>query len=175
MIEISIFRVLDKLESAIRKSPRIPLTNNILIDGEKLLGILGKMREGLPEEMKQARWVSKENQRILAEAQAKSETIILEAKDEAKRLVENSEIVRQAREDAEEINRGAINSAKALQARVNQYAREVLSGIESELGRIVDLVGKAKERMSTEESTINAPIVKETTSMESQQQMLVGG
>ena len=174
MGNISIFRVLDKMETAVRKSPRVPLTNYIMIDCEKLLGILEKMRISLPEEMKQARWVNKENQRILAEAQAKGENIINEAKAEAVRLVSTNEIVRQAKEQAARVTEEAKELAQAMKKQADDYAKGVLSGIESELNRITALVAKAKEQMQTQEQAS----ISETNSLpaksEEPQQMLIG-
>lgn len=174
MGNISIFRVLDKMETAVRKSPRIPLTNQIMIDSEKLLGILEKMRTSLPEEMKQARWVNKENQRILAEAQAKGENIINEAKAEAARLVATSEIVRQAKEQAARVTEEAKELAQAMKKQADDYAKGVLSGIESELSRITALVGKAKEQMQTSEQIAVSEANSLPAKSEEPQQMLIG-
>lgn len=163
------------MESAIRKSPRVPLTSQVIMDSEKLLGILEKLRAGLPEEMKQARWVNKENQRILADAQAKAETIIMEAKDEALRLVSNSEIVRQAKDQAAKITEEAVISAKALRTQADEYAKGVLIAMEAELTRILVLVGKAKEQMRPVEPALSLESVNQIQKTEEPQQMLIGG
>ena len=162
------------METAVRKSSRIPLTNFIMIDSEKLLGILEKLRSSLPVEMKHARWVNKENQRILAEAHAKGENIIAESKAEAARLVATSEIVRQAKEQAAKLTEEAMESARTLQKQADEYAKGVLSGIETELTRITALVGKAKEQMNTVEQTPTSSANMLPLKSEEPQQMLIG-
>ena len=45
------------------------------------------MRATIPEEIKQARWIVKERQEMLAEAKREAERIVKEARDQQQRLV----------------------------------------------------------------------------------------
>jgi len=127
-----IYHVLEKIENAVYNSRKIPLFPNYsLIKRDKILNLIEKTRNNLPEEMKRARWVSKENQRIIQEAQVKageivreaevrSKELMREAKEESRRLLDKEAIVVNAKSRAEEI----LSEAKSEAERLLTDARE---------------------------------------------------
>lgn len=151
---MSTHRVLDQVEVAIRNALHIPLTGLAVIDGDRVLSILEKVRNTLPEELKQARYLTQENQRIIREAQEKADAILAEAEEEAARRVAESEILKVAREQAEELTRRAKRTAKEMREEAEAYARDVLAGLESELDRLAAIVrnGKSKLERTPEEA-----------------------
>ena len=69
---------------------RVPFSGRLLVDEEKLLDIIDRMRVAVPEELKHARRIIQEQERLLSEAQGRvqqalSEEGMLEA-IEAERL-----------------------------------------------------------------------------------------
>lgn len=148
MVEISVFRVLDKLEEAIRKSPRIPLTSIAFIDAEKILSLIERMRTSLPEELKHAKWVSKENQRILQEAQEKADSIIKSTEEEFMRKISESEIIKVAKEQAEEYSRRAKLEIQDMRNEANKYVHDIFLGLEKELCRIIEVLHKSREKLN---------------------------
>lgn len=154
----STFRVLDQLESVIRKCARIPLTSQIFIDADRLLSILEKFRTSLPEELRQAHYLTQENHRILREAHEKGEAIVAEAAREAQAKVQESEITRMAQEHAEEliaharveakeVRDNADAYAKEMREGLEAYARDVLGGLETELERLASIVHNNKGKL----------------------------
>lgn len=158
---MSTFRVLDQLEAILRRSLRIPLTGIILIDGERLLSILERVRISLPEELRQARYLTQENHRILREAQTKAEAIVATASEEAARRVEQSDIMKIAREQAEELNRRANQQAVEMREGVQAYARGILGALESELDRLTAVVRQSASKLEKTTSAPAAPPVSE--------------
>ncbi|MER3484708.1 MAG: hypothetical protein C4345_00740 [Chloroflexota bacterium] len=79
MSEIDILFLVDRLESLINAGQRVPFTNKIMIDEKECLDIIDQMRIVVPEEIKQARRVSQDRDRITAQAQAEAERIIKQA------------------------------------------------------------------------------------------------
>ena len=151
---MSTHRVLDQVEVAIRNSLHIPLTGLAVIDGDRVLSILERVRNTLPEELKQARYLTQENQRIIREAQEKADAILAEAEEEAARRVAESEILKVAREQAEELTRRAKRTAREMREEAEAYARDVLAGLECELDRLASIVrnGKSKLERTPEEA-----------------------
>ena len=126
-----IYHVLEKIENAIYNSRKVPMTNYSLIRRDKILNLIEKTRNNLPEEMKRARWVSKENQRIIQESQVKageiiresenrSKELMREAKEESKKLLDKEAIVVNAKDRANEI----MEQAKSEAERILTDARE---------------------------------------------------
>ena len=60
--------LIDKLDDLIHNARSVPLTDSVMIDREEIYDLLDQMRSTIPEEVKQARWIVKERQEMLAEA-----------------------------------------------------------------------------------------------------------
>src|SRR5207237_9639710 len=74
--------LVDRLENLIASSHRIPLTNQIRIKEVDILNIVDQMRTSIPDEIKQARRVIQEKERILAQAQADGSALLSTARNE---------------------------------------------------------------------------------------------
>ena len=59
--------LIDKLDDLVHNAKAVPLTDQVRIDREEIYDILDQMRATIPEEIKQARWIVKERQEMLAE------------------------------------------------------------------------------------------------------------
>ena len=73
---MEIMEIIDMMEETIEKSPTVPLSGKIVVDKEDLLDYIQEMRLVFPDEVKEAKWVKEERERILAEAQTRSETMM---------------------------------------------------------------------------------------------------
>ena len=57
----------------------VPFSAKIIVDKEEMLDLIKEIRLKLPDELKQAKWVKEERQRILAESQKEADGIVKEA------------------------------------------------------------------------------------------------
>ena len=73
---MEIFTLLETLEDMLEKSRNVPFSGKSVVDKEEILDIIKEIRLKLPEELKQAKWVKEERQRILVEAQNEADEII---------------------------------------------------------------------------------------------------
>src|SRR3712207_7472387 len=78
--------LIDKLDDLVHNAKQVPLTDQVRVDREEIYDILDQMRATIPEEIKQARWIVKERQEMLAEAKREAERIVKEARDQQQRL-----------------------------------------------------------------------------------------
>ena len=95
--------LIDKLDDLVHNAKAVPLTDQVRLDREEIYEILDQMRATIPEEIKQARWIVKERQEMLAEAKRECDRIIQEAREQAVREASQTEIVRLAERQAEDI------------------------------------------------------------------------
>src|SRR6266851_222625 len=102
--------LIDKLDDVVHNAKPVPLTDQVRVDREEIYDLLDQMRATIPEEIKQARWIVKERQEMLAEAKR----IVKEARDQQQRLVSQEEITRQAERAAEEIVEDANTRAREI-------------------------------------------------------------
>ena len=65
---MDVLALIDKLDDLVHNARAVPLTDQVRIDREAVYELLDQMRSTIPEEIKQARWIVKERQEMLAEA-----------------------------------------------------------------------------------------------------------
>src|ERR1019366_9226498 len=80
--------LIDKLDDLIHNARSVPLTDSVMIDREEIYDLLDQMRSTIPEEVKQARWIVKERQEMLAEAKQESERVLGEAREKAEQAAD---------------------------------------------------------------------------------------
>src|SRR2546430_9992265 len=103
--------LIDKLDDLVHNAKAVPLTDQVRIDREEIYDILDQMRATIPEEIKQARWIVKERQEMLAEAKREVDRLLAEAREQAVREASPTEILkipgRQAHENLHHAPGGA--------------------------------------------------------------------
>src|SRR6266571_3866398 len=77
--------LIDKLDDLVHNAKAVPLTDQVRIDREEIYDILDQMRATIPEEIKQARWIVKERQEMLAGARRGVDRLLAEARAQAVR------------------------------------------------------------------------------------------
>lgn len=130
---MDILSLVDRLENLITSSQRMPMTNRVLVREQEVLQMIDQMRAAVPEEIKQARRLNQERERLLAQAQAEASRIIAAAREEAERLINDEEMIHLASERAAEIEREAEERALQLRDGADAYAAETLRGLEEQL------------------------------------------
>ena len=130
---IDILHLVDRLETLLNKSWRLPFTSNVVIQEDAFLDIIDQMRISIPEEVKQARRISAERERLLEQAQEEADRIVTLAKEQAGGLANDHEVVKAAQARADEIVARAQHSVEAIKAEADTYVMEVLSNLEEQL------------------------------------------
>ena len=124
---MEIFTLLETLEDMLEKSRNVPFSGKCVVDKEE---IIKEIRLKLPEELKQAKWVKEERQRILVEAQNEADEIIKEAENRIISMIDEHEITRKAYEKKVEIIETANEMSREISKGTKEYADSVLAGIE---------------------------------------------
>jgi hypothetical protein len=133
--------LIDKLDDLIHNARPVPLTDQVRVDREEIYDLLDQMRATIPEEIKQARWIVKERQEMLAEAKREAERVVKEARDQQARLISDEEVYKQdARETERQIRLGA-----------EDYADEILSTLEVNLEKFLAAVRRGRDRLAGRE------------------------
>jgi len=139
--------LIDKLDDMVHNARTVPLTDSVMIDREEMYELLDQMRSTIPEEIKQARWIVKERQEMLAEAKSEAERIIAEATDRSARMASEEEIVRLADRQAKEIVEEAHEREREIRFGAEDYADEVLGNLEVNLEKFLAAVRRGRERL----------------------------
>lgn len=137
---MEIMEIIEALEDKIEHSFTIPFVGRGIIDKDALLDLLQEARIKYPDEMKQAKWVKDERQRIIADAQKEAAAIIKGAEDKIVAMVNEHEITKQAYETANQVVESAQDHAREIRLGANQYADGILHAIEEQLITTVETI-----------------------------------
>jgi len=144
---MEILSILETLEDLVEKSVSIPLTGKCLVDKEEILEIIKELRLKLPDDIKQAKWVKEERQRILMDAQKEASNLIKEAENSIASMVDEHEITQKAYEQANEIIAAAQKNAREIRLGTKEYADRVLSKVEEILTDTLEVIRTDRQEL----------------------------
>jgi cell division septum initiation protein DivIVA len=150
VVEIEIQHLVDRLESLLNESWRIPLTSNRIINEEEYLDIIDQMRITIPAGIKQAKRIQQERERIIAQAQEEAERIVTLAREQAANLTNEHEVLKTAEAKAEALLEQAQQQAEDIKAGADDYVIEVLSELEEQLMVFLTTVRNGLEAVQRE-------------------------
>lgn len=132
-VDVNIIELLEYLQDIVDKSPKVPMSGKIMLDKREILEVIDEIINYLPDQLKKAEWIMNEKERILNEAKKEYDSVKKETTNMMRKNVENHNIVKEARERAEEIIASAQRDAKAIRLGSRDYSDEILSQVDKEL------------------------------------------
>lgn len=121
--------MIDELEDVIAEGKRVPFSGRLLIDEDRVLDIIDRMRVAVPEELRQARRIIGEQERLISEAQERVQQVLQEQGLLAAIEAERARLLEQAEREA-----------RAVRAGADEYARQVLEELEQRLLKVITSV-----------------------------------
>lgn len=151
---MDILYLVDRLENLIATSRRMPLVNQIIIKESDILNIVDQLRTTIPDEIKQARRLIQDKERILAQAQADANALMARAREESEQAVNREGLLKAAEMRSQELVRRAEEEAEQLKNEADGYVVETLralhdhlSNIETDIGRSILSIEKGLESL----------------------------
>ncbi|HEY5505870.1 MAG TPA: ATPase [Coriobacteriia bacterium] len=144
---MDILALVDRIEEAMDSGRSVPLMRGRLVDIDKVYEIIDEVRANFPDELKQARWIVKERQEMLEEAEKEANRILEEARDRADAMAAEQEIVRRAAEQAAGILDDARQQEREIRLGAEDYADEMLANLEVNLGKLLTAVQRGRDRL----------------------------
>jgi cell division septum initiation protein DivIVA len=139
--------LIDELHELVHGAKRVPLRDEVRVDREKIYGMLDQLRATIPEEIKQARWIVKEREEMLAEAKRDAERSVIDARERQAQLVTQHELIRQAERAAEDTIENARVRERESRLDAEDYADEILNTLEVNLAKFIAAVQRGRERL----------------------------
>ena len=146
---MDIFARLDKLEDFIANSKRIPLSSSVAVNEAEFYDLLDDIRATLPNELKQARLVSKERDRIVGEAQRKEEELLAKAEKRAEAMVQQTEIIKQAELDRDHMLDEAQEEGRRIIYDAEDVADRIFGELEASLIEVKDSTDEILNRITS--------------------------
>lgn len=140
-------QLLEELETLVETSNRIPMTTKRMVEEDEMMRIIDSIQESLPLELEESRRIVAEKDAVLADAKKQAEDLIAQAKEYISKLTAESEIVKAAQEQANEIIANANKSSEELRNSSVQYGADVLKYVESNLEKTLESIRQNRESL----------------------------
>lgn len=146
---MEIIDLIEEMEKMVEKAPHIPLTGKVFLDGDRFLDYLDQLRSIIPEEIRQARWICQEKERLLEEARVKAQQTIAEAAKQTEAMAAEHELTRKARVNASEIMARTREAAEEIKAGAVSYAESLLVQLENNLEQYLTRVRRDRQELQS--------------------------
>ncbi len=134
---MSVYQILNKLESEIRNGKPLPMTKGKAVyDKRRLMELVDKLRMSLEEQQRKMSQREQDVQR--------------EVKERIREAIENTDIVKQAQTQAENIIKRAQEEAESIVRDAENYALKLITLLESELSKVMSKTREIKARITSE-------------------------
>jgi hypothetical protein len=123
------------------------------------LGLIDELRVAVPEEVRAAKRINSEGERIMEKAQEEADRIVARAQEQAAFLIEERGLTQQAEEESRRIIAVAEEDAEEVRRGADEYAVSVLVGLEGDVVKTlqsikkgIDLLDERRSATQTQES-----------------------
>jgi hypothetical protein len=139
---IDIIFLVERLDSLIANGKKLPLTSNVVLDQNYALSLIDELRVAVPEEVRAAKRINSEGERIMDKAQVEADRIIARAQEQAAFLIDERGLTQTAEEEARRIIAKAEEVASEIRRGADEYAVTVLVGLEGDVVRTLQSIKK---------------------------------
>ena len=144
---MDVVELLAELEEVIEKGIEFPIIKKTILDKEKLLDIINDISLSIPEEIREAKAINEDRERILADAHRQAEAKIKETEHKVVSLIDEHEITRKANEKANEIIEKAQKEAKEIRLSSLKYADDLLARVERDVKEVNDRIVTSRNEL----------------------------
>ena len=151
---MSIDEILEEMDELLDKAGSVPfVAHKKVIDGERMRELINDVRLNMPHELKEAKKIEFDCQRILNEAKLNAESIIRKAEERAAQIVSREAIVTEAKKKALDMLTKAQTAAKNLQQNAAASVAKMLNDTENYYSRNLQSIKVVKGKLSSTVST----------------------
>jgi len=140
--------ILDELDDVLDRAKPVPFGGGrSLVDVDRLIELVNDVRLNMPHEIKEAKLVAFDKERILNEAKAQSESIISSAEKRAAAICSESAIVKESKKMAIDVIKKAQNNANEIKRSANEYVDNLMNNTEKFMNLMLQDVRKQKQQI----------------------------
>ena len=139
---LDIIFLLERLESLVATGKSLPLTRNAVVDRDAILDLVDQLRVAIPEEVRAAKRINAEGERIIEKAEEEASRIVSRAQEQAAFLIGERGLLELAEEEGRKIIAAADVTAEGTRAGADDYAFGLLETLEIEVGKALAGVQK---------------------------------
>jgi hypothetical protein len=136
-----------ELRDLVENARTMPMSASVLVNREDVMGLVDEILTALPEELRYARWLLKERDDFMLQARREADDIVSAARIQVERMVERTEIVREARRVAQRSVDDADGQARRMRLECEDYIDQKLAEFEVVLERTLNAVQQGRQRL----------------------------
>ncbi|MEA2510148.1 MAG: hypothetical protein QOG21_2230 [Actinomycetota bacterium] len=148
---------IDELQVLIEEAKAVPLSSSAVVNRDELLDLLAQLKEQVPDEIRQARWMTRDRDELVDRARKEAERIVAESREQRDRLLSRTEIVHAAQREAERLIDEARDRATRIQHEAEDYVDQKLAAFEILLNKTLGTVARGREQLRGEPTTGAVP------------------
>ena len=142
-----ILELIEMLYSMVSEAWGVPLGNDkCLVDREKALDLIEEIKARLPAELAEAKRLVSARNEFIGNAKREAESVRKMAEESSRKLVDEQEIVRQAKAKAEELLADADAKSRELRRVANAYVDDALQSAENSVSAALEEVRQSRAR-----------------------------
>ena len=154
---LDIIFLVERLESLIANGKPLPLTKNAIIDRDAALNLIDELRVAVPEEVRAAKRINQEGERIIEKAQEEAERIVARAQEQAAFLINERGLTEAAEEESRRIIAIAEDEAAGIRRGADDYAAGVLAALEADVSRTLRSIERGIAMLDERRGGVSAP------------------
>jgi F0F1-type ATP synthase membrane subunit b/b' len=143
----SVDDLLLELRDLVDNARTMPMSASVLVNREDVLQLVEEILAAFPEEVRHARWLLKERDDFLVQARREADDILAAARIQVERMVERTEIAREARRVAQRTVDDADAQARRMRLECEDYVDQKLAEFEVVLDRTMQAVHQGRQRL----------------------------
>ena len=160
-MENDVLELLEMLYTMVTEAWGVPLGNEkCIVERDKVLNLLDEIKAQLPSEVAEARRLVNARDEFIGNAKREAESIRKSAEDRARELVEEEEIVRQAKTRSNEVLIQAEGRTRELYRVANEYVDDALRRTEEAINSALSEVRQSRSNFRAAAGTSAKPAAK---------------
>lgn len=131
----------------VERARGLPMSATVMVSKDDLLDLLDAAVAALPDELRRARWLLRDQEAIIADGQRKVAEIIEQGSAQVQQMASKEQVVRQAKLQAATVLEEANEEARRRRHEVDDYCDQKLAKMQIVLERIQKTVTAARDHL----------------------------
>jgi len=144
--------LIDELESIVERGERFwhIFGGRAMVRADQIYDLAHRIRASIPADVREVQEAGRERERIIEEAHGERMKIIEAAKEQARLLLDNDQLVIEAQRKRDEILDRARIEGEGIKADAWQYAQSIIGKLNESLTRLQTAVDNTKDMLQRE-------------------------
>ena len=140
--------LLNEIESEVLRAKKATFSNtDVLVNRQVMLSLINRFRGAYPSALREAEQIKRDRDEIIDKANQYAESICDNAENQVKAMIAETEILRQAKEDAEALRKEAQENYDKMDYEARALAFNLLDSAEKALKESINIINGRKRKL----------------------------